>query len=285
MKTAVVESLVRDGASRRRFLKQATVAAGTLAVAGVAAKPRLLAQSMPVTDADILNFALNLEYLEANFYTVATIGKTIAEIGIGTSGAGTPGDVTGGHSVQFSNRERYNIAAAIAADEQHHVTLLRTALGSAAVAQPAINLDALGIGFGSQSEFLQLARAFEDTGVSAYGGAAPYISNKLYLQTAARILAIEGEHTANIRLQLLADEIDDGVVGSLDDVDLPTLNYRYFSSNCEGLSVIRSPRQVLDIVFHSKGATSGGFYPNGVNSSNLAGLAAVPDPNQYVAAC
>ncbi|MGH9412640.1 MAG: ferritin-like domain-containing protein, partial [Terriglobales bacterium] len=165
----------RDATGRRAFLKKA--GAGGLAVAAVMATsaPRLLAQATttPVTDVDILNFALNLEYLEAEFYTMATIGKHIDQLGIGVSGMGTQGATTGGQKVDFSNNMARNAAVQIASDEQAHVRLLRTALGTSAVAKPAINLGALGIGFGNQSQFLQLARAFEDTGVSAYGGAAP----------------------------------------------------------------------------------------------------------------
>jgi hypothetical protein len=96
------------------------------------------------------------------------------------------------------------IAMEIAEDERSHVTLIQqalTAAGAQPVAQPAINLDALGIGFGSLGEFLTLARAFEDVGVTAYAGGAPLISDKGILGYAARILA-EAEHVANIRLQV-----------------------------------------------------------------------------------
>lgn len=290
-------SVLSNAMGRRRFLQSTAVggAAGAALMLGgglaAAAQPLAAAArrqaststaATPVTDADIANFALNLEYLEAEFYTMATSGKTIATFGISTSGAGTPGPTTGGAMVPFSNDERRMIAMQIADDERAHVMLLRQLLGTAAVAKPALNLDALGVGFANQAEFLTLARAFEDTGVSAYGGAAPYIKSPLILGTAARILAAEGEHAANIRFQLLLDEIDNDSLSPLDNVDLPTGNYRYFSVTSQGLTTIRSPRQVLDIVFHCSGCSAGGFFPSGVNSANLAGLAAVPAPDEYV---
>jgi hypothetical protein len=95
-------------------------------------------------------------------------------------GAGMSGMTTGGKQVTLQNNLvfTYDIALEIAADERAHVKLIRGALeahGVTPVAKPAINLNALGIGFGGQTEFLTLARAFEDVGVTAYGGAAPLI--------------------------------------------------------------------------------------------------------------
>src|ERR1700730_4619568 len=58
-------------------------------------------QAAAITDVDILNFALNLEYLEAEFYTVATTGRTIEETGIATGGTGHSGPTTGGKQVTF----------------------------------------------------------------------------------------------------------------------------------------------------------------------------------------
>jgi hypothetical protein len=77
--------------SRRKMLALGGAALAGLAFAGVKLAK---AQSSPAyTDSDILNFALNLEYLESQFYTLATAGKTIDQVGIGI-GAGTA--TTGG---------------------------------------------------------------------------------------------------------------------------------------------------------------------------------------------
>ena len=111
-----------------------------------------------IKEVDILNFALNLEYLEAEFYTYATTGKSISSFGIATKGRAdgdnpaTGGTCVGGGKVAFSKDETllHDIATQIGADERAHVTLLRGALGSSAVAMPNIDLGAIGFGFGNQ---------------------------------------------------------------------------------------------------------------------------------------
>ena len=75
--------------SRRRMLTL-----GGAALAGVALSSIAHAQSTTLTDADYLNFALNLEYLEAEFYTLAASGQTIDQMGLGINGTGTQGSVT-----------------------------------------------------------------------------------------------------------------------------------------------------------------------------------------------
>jgi hypothetical protein len=213
------------------------------------------------TDFDVLNFALNLEYLEAEFYSFATTG---AGIPAGESaGVGTPGPTTGGRRVTFSDARLSAVATEIAADELAHVRFLRSALGGQAIAKPAINLNALGLGFANENEFLILARAFEDVGVSAYGGAARLLSNKDILEAAARILAIEAYHAGNIRLQVAARGIGAPHVDVLDQP--PALN-NFFPTDENGLAVIRSAAQVGTIVRGSD-PRGGAFFPAGLNGN------------------
>lgn len=133
---------------------------------------------------------------------------------------------------------------------------LHAALGNYAVAKPAIDLNALGIGFADEAQFLTLARAFEDTGVSAYAGAAPLIQSKDYLAVAARILATEAEHSGNIRLQVGLHGIATKPLDSLDVLPPPS-GTEFFSVNERALVLTRSIEEVLDIV--------NPFFPNGLN--------------------
>lgn len=217
------------------------------------------------SDADILNFALNLEYLEAEFYSYATRGRGIDD---GLTGAGrNHGPTTGpDNPVPFQDPVVRAVAEELYEDEVDHVRYLREQLGSAAVVKPAIDLTVLGVGFGSEAEFLIVARAFEDLGVSAYGGAAPLISSAGTLGAAARILAAEAYHAGNIRLLVSQKGINVGGAPAhpLDSMDIyppgstgqPTA---YFPTNNDGLTTIRTPAQVL--------AIAGAFFPNGVNGT------------------
>jgi len=268
-KGSILEEAIAAASNRRSFLgKIAVASAGAVALgAGL-----MEGQTSAPTDADILNFALNLEYLEAEFYTVATTGKTIDQVGVSIAGSGAQGAATGGKMVNLTNSSfpTAAIAMEIAEDERSHVTLLQqalTAAGAQPIAQPAINLNALGIGFGSVAEFLTLARAFEDVGVTAYAGAAPLISDKGILGYAARILAAEAEHVSNIRLQIAQLGVSTTL---LDGVDIlpPPSGQNYFSLNSMALVQTRTPAQVLYIVYGSQAnVTSGGFFPNGVNGN------------------
>ena len=240
----VLEAASKRRAERRNFLKSAgaaTIAAGGLSLlAGCgdddnASTVPPVATPSPtpttaVTDADILNFALQLEYLEAQYYSYAVFGTGLAanlQTGAGTQGAVvSPGSGAGQpRAVNFSGETIIGqYAREIAADEIAHVAFLRTALAGAAVAQPAINIsgDANGaftavaraagvVGptatfdpYASPDNFLIGAFIFEDVGVTAYKGAAPLLANATFLEAAAGILAAEAYHAGLVRTILYA---------------------------------------------------------------------------------
>lgn len=135
--------------------------------------------------ADVLNFALKLEYLESYFYNSRTT-------------------VTGLSTVNAA------ALATIATDEANHVTFLRTviaSLGGTPIAVPAtvgvFDYTAKGTfptALTNAGVYLALAQSFEDTGVRAYKGAAPLlITNKAILTAALSIHAVEARHSSHIR--------------------------------------------------------------------------------------
>jgi hypothetical protein len=214
-----------------------------------------------VDDADILNFALNLEYLEAEFYAMATYGATLVQLGVITA-AEESGPTTGGNKVpNFASSPMATVATALRENEIDHVLYLRAALGSNAVKKPAINLNALGYGFSSVDNWLKLARQFEDVGVSAYLGAAPLISDKTYLAAAGAILSTEAFHSGAIRLGCIMNAVTSPAVDSL---DVPPTSTNVFDIDKNALAIARTTSQVLNIVY-AGGSSSGGFYPDGMN--------------------
>ncbi|CAN5546808.1 ferritin-like domain-containing protein [soil metagenome] len=260
-----LKDFVGSGVSRREFAKRAMV--GGVAVAGAVALAGLDTEvaAQELTDIDVLNFALNLEYLEAEFYTVALSGQRIEQIGIGVAGVGQAGATTGGGQVSLSPQTR-RVTEHIALDEQQHVRFLRAALGRAAIAKPAINLEALGLGFRNEQEFLTLARAFEDLGMSAYAGAVTLISSRQILMAAAQIGLTEAQHVGNVRFLVSAAGF---AVPQVDTRDVPPLGSpagRLYQVDGNGLSTARTAAEVLAVAY-AGGERSGGFFPNGANGT------------------
>lgn len=131
---------------------------------------------------DVLNFALTLEYLEAEYYTT----------GISTNGL-IP---AGREKAVFEQIEKHEV---------DHVEFLKAAIsgsGGTPVDKPSFDFTAGGKfnPFGDYTQFLILAQAFEDTGVRAYKGqAGNLISNGAVLTAALRIHSVEARHASEVR--------------------------------------------------------------------------------------
>lgn len=265
MKTEVLEQIVHSPSDRRKFIKRVGATGLGVAAATMVGGSFLgeVHAATTITDADILNFALNLEYLEAEFYAMTTYGATLLQLGVLTQ-AEESGPTTGGNMVRdFGSSPLAFVATALREDEIKHVKYLRAALGSAAVKKPTIDLDALGYGFSSLDSFLKLSRQFEDVGVSAYLGAAPLISNKTYLAAAGAILSTEAQHSGSIRIACIMNGVTSPAV---DSRDVPPTEQNPYDVDGNALSIPRTPSQVLNIVY-AGGSCSGGFYPDGMNGT------------------
>lgn len=132
------------------------------------------------SDEDIFNFALLLEYLEAEFYARV---------------------VAANNSRTFLSARVGEVAQKLALDEAAHVIAITNRIvkaGGTPVAKPSFQFPENV--FVSQLGFLELAASFEVTGVGAYSGAAPKIKSADYLRFAASIYGIEARHTAIIRM-------------------------------------------------------------------------------------
>jgi hypothetical protein len=165
-----------QGVTRQSFMVRGALAAG--AVYGLGAVGPFVKQAMAQEgggDVEILNFALTLEYLEAAYYTQA-----LKQVG-GLSG------------------EARELATTLRDNENEHVDVLSSTisdLGGTPVKAPGVDF---GDAFASQRSFLKLAQTFEDTGVSAYNGAAPGIQSKEVLGAAGSIVQVEARHAAAVR--------------------------------------------------------------------------------------
>ncbi|GAA0658260.1 hypothetical protein FHT00_002149 [Sphingomonas insulae] len=231
----IIEKTTARRHARRAFMKTAVggvAAVGGLSLLAACGDDNAMSVPFPTptptpavsTDVAVLNFALNLEYLEAQFYSYAAFGTGLPAASL--TGTGTQGAVVTGSGAGFPRAVDFSgdpligqYAREIAYDEIAHVNFLRSALGSAAVAQPAINISgtadgafsaaarAAGVISGASAtfdpylnptNFLLGAYIFEDVGVTAYKGASPVISS-MYLEAAAGILAAEAYHAGLVR--------------------------------------------------------------------------------------
>jgi Ferritin-like domain len=165
-----------QGINRQSFILRGAVTAG--AVYGLGAVTPFVREAIAQDgggDVEILNFALTLEYLEAAFYT-----QGLRQV------SGLSGDAR-------------SLSKEIRDNETAHVDALTKTigdLGGKPVKAPGVDF---GDAFASEEAFLGLAQTFEDTGVSAYNGAAPMIKSPEVLGAAGSIVQVEARHAAAIR--------------------------------------------------------------------------------------
>lgn len=168
-------------ASRRDLFAKAAVTLGAAASAPTmlaAVSSQAFAQGLPVQVTIALNLALTLEYLEAEFYQTAL---------------GTPGLIPGRYRAVF---------AQIGKHENSHVRTLLGALGGAAAPKPKFDFTGRGQFpdvFSNFATFAAVSNTFEDLGVAAYKGQAPFLQGTTALSPALRIHSVEARHAAEIR--------------------------------------------------------------------------------------
>ncbi len=290
-----------DAPSRRSMLGMGRIAAAAGVSVAALAATRAANAAPTITDADIFNFALNLEYVGSEYYLHGVLGYGLSQYNssLTTGSVGTQGSVTvptGSTLVPFTDEAIAYFAIQLANDELAHLEFIRTVLGASVIAEPSINFDAFtpimqaaGVisanevfnPFANEQSFLLGAYLLEDTCVSALTGAAALLTSKTNLAYAAGLLGVEAQQAGAIRgflAQLGLDAQTDAVsalraklsgVGDQGTGDEGN-PFNISNGDSQAQAFRRTPAQILAIAYAGAGLTSGGLFPNGVNASNPA---------------
>jgi hypothetical protein len=160
------------------------------------------AQQSTTDIVSVLNYALQLEFLEANFYNAGLTGTAFTAMKASLSASEVAG------------------LTLIQTDENNHVKFLQgviTSLGGTPVSFTAANFDFSAKGtfadvFTNSNTWLAVAQVFEDTGVRAYKGQAPNIlRNKVVLTAALDIHSVEARHASHLRMLRRARQLAAGM--------------------------------------------------------------------------
>lgn len=243
----LTQKLAQKALSRRGFLAGAGVATAATMVGCsnnttfTPTQTTTPTAAVTIADSDILNFALNLEYLEAEFYLRAATGTGLSSADSLGGGAVT---VKSSSAVPFVTPLFREIAAELAQTELQHVRALQAAIkliGGTPVAAPAIDLLnsfnavaklALINGgtfdpFANELNFIVGALTFEDVGVTAYTGAAGLFSTAAasngILSAAAGIQAAEAYHAGALRTLLAGNAVSTNIYTSLSNFNAITV--------------------------------------------------------------
>ena len=264
------KSILPAIATRRKFLQGAGLAVGTIGLAGCGGIIGVDPSTGPAPSlTDVFQFALNLEYFEASFYSYVATGHGLSAADLGSN----PGTVSGGKKVNFSDPLVAALANQLYLDEQAHVRFIRAGLQAAGVTPvsiPDLNLAALGFPVDDNS-FLALARQFETVGTSAYEGGVQYLAiSAQAVNYAALIHVAEGEHEASLRQFCIRRGVVSPAVDKFDRPPVLGPDTIFNTSPITGLNTARNASEVLQILYAAAGKTgvsSGGFFPNGLNGN------------------
>jgi hypothetical protein len=287
--------------NRRNFFTRASLVAGAVAI-GVSGKNAFGQAAAPApSDADLLNFLLNNEYLVAEFYLRAFSGQGLSNAD--TTGSGTAGPVTAnGNQVSFRNPFLSFIARQLASDELAHVHALRTVipqLGGTPVARPTIDLDgawqafASGAGLSrpfrpleSETDFVLASFYFEENDVAAVRSVLALLQSGTVRDAVTGAFGAEGYHGGFLRLaigeiglverrvlqdaeriqlyrnQLIANPADE-VPGLFDQSG----DFLLAPVNALGQTPSQTTREHLNLLYLNRNAAAGGFFPNGLNGA------------------
>jgi hypothetical protein len=295
-------------------LRQSASVSSTLVYGAAFASAMVIADGLSraeaqtaITDIDLLNLLLNLEYLQAQFYSSAAGSTSLAAADI--AGTGIPGAAVGGRATQFSDPIIAQHAREMATVAVAHLRYMREQLiinGGLAVAQPAIDISADQSGpfaalmrsagttgsaqsfdpYANDDGFLYAAFFFQDFAVTLYKSICGIVSSRTLLEGFAGIMATKAYHAAAIRLTLLqrganlpalvstANAISDArdMLDGGADLD-QGISPRGAASNVapvddKGSVFGRTPTQALNIVYLQRGSVDrGGFFPSGVNGT------------------
>lgn len=204
----------RSGLGRRAFISGSTASIAGLVIIGCggdddkpAAGGDVGAEKADVTidfadgDGAIANFAYALEQLEAAFYMTVN------------------GSLPSG-----LDRDAMQTLQDIGAHEIAHRDHLKAILGKDAI--PALEVNFEEIDFADKDSVLETARTFEDLGVSAYNGAAQFLSGDgplglAPLQLAGEIVSVEARHASAIRTLISGNNSGDFAPNAFDEARLP----------------------------------------------------------------
>lgn len=294
--------------TRRNFLAGAGAVSAAALVSGCSSSapvnaggssPSPTYPALTITDNDIMNFALNLEYLEAEVYLRASTGAGVSAADAGSSSAGS---VTGGAQVNFmGNTLLQQFFYEIAQDELNHIRALRAAItsnGGSPVDRPTIDITAgfTGIAaaaglpasfnpFGDANSIAVAAFSLVDVGLAAYTGAAPLITSSTVLNAAAGIQAAEGYHSGAIRGYIAGMAASSSTAtylnyanmianfrATLDDGKDRTLSTTtvVFADPSNAIGWGHTTSETLHLVYGAGGGAGlakGGFFPMGLNGT------------------